>query len=66
MNRTEFYQTLDQLYDDLENENGNFQVTFPTKGQDLEYLKKYAAVSLMAVDRYYTNLSLLMSQRKEL
>lgn len=66
MNRTEYYETLNQIYEDLENPNGNFQDSFPTKGEELEALKKYAAVSLMTVDRYYTNLSVLMNERKEL
>jgi len=66
MNRTEFLETLNQLYDDIENENGNFQAVFPTPKEEMEVAKKQAAIALMAVDRYYTNLSLLRSQRKEL
>ncbi len=66
MNRTEFTETLEQLYHDLEDKGGIFQATFPTEGKDMEELKKYAAVSLLAVDRYYSNLTRLMSQRKEL
>lgn len=66
MNRTEYYETLKQIYEDIENVNGNFQDSFPTTGKDLDALKKYAAVSLMAVDRYYSNLTKLMSDRKEL
>ncbi|MCR5254828.1 MAG: hypothetical protein K6D96_02765 [Acetatifactor sp.] len=66
MNRTEFNETLNQLYDDIENENGNFQSVFPTKGKELEEAKKQAAIALMAVDRYYSNLTLLRSQRKEM
>lgn len=66
MNRTEFEETLEQLYHDLEDKGGIFQATFPTDQKEMEALKKYAAVSLLAVDRYYSNLTLLMSQRKEL
>ncbi|WFR57459.1 hypothetical protein QA584_28290 [Anaerocolumna sp. AGMB13025] len=66
MNRTEYYETLKQIYEDLENPNGNFQDSFPASGEELEDLKKYAAVSLMVTDRFYTNLSKLMHDRKEL
>lgn len=66
MNRTEYYETLKQIYEDIENVNGNFQDSFPTAGKDLDDLKKYAAVSLMVADRYYSNLTKLMSERKEL
>ncbi len=66
MNRTEYYETLNEIYDDLENANGNFQDSFPSTGEELEKLKKYAAVSLMVTDRYYSNLTKLMSERKEL
>ncbi|MDF2538977.1 MAG: hypothetical protein K0S76_1998 [Herbinix sp.] len=66
MNRTEYYETLQQIYEDLENPNGNFQDSFPTNGDELQDLKKYAAVSLMVVDRYHTNLSKLIHERKEL
>ncbi|MDF2543267.1 MAG: hypothetical protein K0S47_2985 [Herbinix sp.] len=66
MNRTEYYETLNQIYDDLTNTNGNFQNSHPTTGKELEDLKKYAAVSLMVVDRYYTNLTKLTYERKEL
>ncbi len=66
MNRTEYYETLKQIYDDLENTNGNFQNSFPTSGKELEDLKKYAAVSLMVTDRFYTNLSKLEHERKKL
>ncbi|WMJ85365.1 hypothetical protein [Anaerocolumna sp. MB42-C2] len=66
MNRTEYYETLEQIYEDLENANGNFQNSFPTSGKELTDLKKYAAVSLMVTDRYYTNLSKLQHERKKL
>ena len=66
MNRTEYYETLKQIYEDLENPNGNFQDSFPTTGAELEKLKKYAAVSLMVTDRFYTNLSKLEYERKTL
>ncbi len=66
MNRTEYFKTLHQLYDDLENPNGNFQATHSCNEKELEDLKKYAAVSLMAVDRYYSNLSKLQAELKTL
>lgn len=66
MNRTEFKQTLDELFDDLENENGNFQAFFPTSDGEKEAVRKQAAIALMAVDRYYSNLTKLRAERKEL
>lgn len=66
MNRTEYYETLKQIYEDLENPNGNFQDSFPATGEELDKLKKYAAVSLMVTDRFYTNLSKLEYERKNL
>jgi hypothetical protein len=66
MNRTEYYETLKQIYDDIENTNGNFQDSFPSTEEQVEELKKFAAVSLMVVDRYYTNLTKLQFERKEL
>lgn len=66
MNRTEFEHTLNQLYDDLQDPNGIFQDLFPTSEKEAEDIKKQAAIALMAVDRYYSNLTLLMSQRREL
>ncbi|MDF2908092.1 MAG: hypothetical protein K0R34_3413 [Herbinix sp.] len=66
MNRTEYYETLNQIYEDIENTNGNFQASFPSTEEQVEELKKYAAVSLMVVDRYYTNLTKLQSERKDL
>jgi len=66
MNRTEYYETLEQICKDIEDANGNFQDSFPTSGKELEDLKRYAAVSLMTVDRYYINLSKLEHERKTL
>lgn len=66
MNRTEYFETLKQIYEDIENTNGNFQASFPSTEEQVEELKKYAAVSLMVVDRYYTNLTKLEAERKEL
>ncbi len=66
MNRTEYFKTLEQIYGDLENPNGNFQASYPTSQEELESLKKYAAVSLMVTDRYYSNLSKLMSEHNTL
>lgn len=66
MNRTEYFKTLAEIYDDLSNPNGNFQCSYPTTGNDLEEAKKYAAVSLMVVDRYYSNLTKQFSERKDL
>jgi hypothetical protein len=66
MNRTEYYETLKQIYEDLENRNGNFQASHPTTGEELEDFKKYAAVSLMVTDRYYSNLSKMNAERKDL
>lgn len=66
MNRTEYFETLKQIYEDIENTNGNFQASFPSTEEQVEELKKYAAVSLMVVDRYYTNLTKLQSERIEL
>lgn len=66
MNRTEFHETLEQLYKDIENENGNFVKTFGNDPKMLEQAKIMAGVSLMAVDRYYSNLSLLESKLKKL
>ena len=66
MNRTEYYEALEQIYKEIENTNGNFQDSFPTTGKELEDLKKYAAVSLMTVDQYYINLNKLEHERKKL
>ncbi len=66
MNRTEFHETLEQLYKDIESENGNFVQTFGNDPAMLEQAKIMAGVSLMAVDRYYSNLSLLESRLKKL
>ncbi|EMS72422.1 hypothetical protein [Ruminiclostridium cellobioparum] len=66
MNRTEFNETLEQLYQDIENENGNFVKTFGNDPKMLEQARVMAGVSLMAVDRYYSNLSLLESKLKKL
>ncbi len=66
MNRTEFEQTLNELYADLESKNGVFRTFFDVSESELEDLKKYAAVSLLATDRYYSNLTRLRMERKEL
>lgn len=66
MNRTEFFETLQQLYGDIENKNGNFVKAFGDDPKMLEQAKMMAGVSLMAVDRYYSNLTKMESQLKEL
>lgn len=66
MNRTEYFNTLKQIYEDLENPDGNFQASYPASAEELEDLKKYAAVSLMVTDRYYSNLSRLLAEHNTL
>ncbi len=66
MNRTEYFNTLKQIYEDLENPDGNFQASYPTSAEELEDLKKYAAISLMVTDRYYSNLSRLLAEHNTL
>lgn len=62
MNRTEFHELLREINSDIEEKGGNFQAVFGGEEKTIEAAKFAAAAALMAVDRYYTNLSRL---RKE-
>ncbi len=62
MNRTEFHDLLREINSDIEEKGGNFQAVFGGEQKTIEAAKFAAAAALMAVDRYYTNLSRL---RKE-
>lgn len=55
MNRTEFYETLKDIYSDLEYEKGNFQDACGHDPKMIEDAKFIATVALMVVDRYYSN-----------
>lgn len=59
MNRTEFNDLLKEINHDIEEKGGNFQSVFGGEPKTVEAAKFAAAAALMAVDRYYTNLSRL-------
>lgn len=64
MNRTEFYETLQDIYGDLAAENGNFRDAYGNSPERMEEAKFIATVALMAVDRYYSNLTKLQYEHK--
>ena len=65
MNRTEFDALLSQVMEDIQNPDANFRARFPETGLTPEQEKAVAGMALMAVDRYYQNLSTLRAQRKD-
>lgn len=66
MNRTEFYETLEDIFSDIEAKTGNFQDKCGRDEKTINDAKFIATVALMVVDRYYTNLTKLKAERKEL
>jgi hypothetical protein len=59
MNRTEFNELLKEINHDIEEKGGNFQALFGGEEKTIEAAKFAAAAAVMAVDRYYTNLTRL-------
>lgn len=62
MNRAEFNELLEEVYHDIEEKGGNFQAVYGGDEKTVEQAKFAAAAALMAVDRYYTKLTLLMKE----
>ena len=65
MNRTEYQKFLQDMWDEIENPNGNFVDAFgpSTSEEERQALRKMAGVALMVADRYQSNLSRLRAQR---
>ena len=66
MNRTEFKKTLEELGQDIENKDANFVAEFGDDPEMMKNARVMAGVALMAVDRYYSNLSKRKAELKEI
>lgn len=63
MNRTEFSELLQDTMKELSDPNANFQARFGPNAISPAQLEMITAAALTAVDRYYSNLTKIQSER---
>jgi hypothetical protein len=65
MNRTEYGSFFQNMWDEIENPDGNFASAFgPCKSEDeKQALRRMAGVALMVADKYHSNLSRMRAER---
>ncbi|MDR1438710.1 MAG: hypothetical protein LBJ10_01455 [Clostridiales bacterium] len=65
MSRTEYEGFLRDMFEEIENPNGNFASAFGVckSEEEKQALRRVAGAALMVVDRYYSNLSRMRAAR---
>lgn len=66
MNRAEYTKLLDDVCRELQEPGGNFAGTGGVERMNPEDIRAVAAVALLAADRYYSHLTKLLAERKDL
>ena len=66
MNRAEYGKLLDDVCRELQEPGGNFAGADGVPRMNPEDIRAIAAVALLAADRYYSNLTKLLAERKDL